>query len=445
MRVLVLATTTGYQTRAFGDAAQELGVELVFATDRCHLIEDPWQDGAVAIRFYDEEASVRAIVAAAAARPIDGIVVVGDRPTVIAARSAEALGIPWHPPEAAAIATNKLRTRERLRDAGLPVPFFLSTSLSSQQSAISNVFPCVVKPIALSGSRGVMRANDACELAAAIERLRALMQSPDVRAERNQAHDTALIEGFIPGREYAVEAVMHEGTLHVLAIFDKPDPLDGPFFEETIYVTPSSASEAEQRGIENTVARAAAALGLRHGPIHAECRVNTQGVFVLEVAPRPIGGLCARALRFAPTQQSNPPPISNKSAISNQQSAISFESLLLHHALGEDVRAWRRESDSSGVMMIPIARRGIYRGVDGVDAARAVPSIDDVRITAKPDQLLIPLPEGASYLGFIFARAATAGEVERALRAAYARLLFTITPEFPVLSGASINYNQRHG
>jgi predicted ATP-grasp superfamily ATP-dependent carboligase len=462
-RVLVLATTTGYQTRAFGEAAEQLGVELVFATDRCHLIDDPWQDGAVAIRFYDEDASVDAIVAAAAHRPIDGIVVVGDRPTVIAARAARALGIPWHLPEAAAIATNKLRTRERLRDARLPVPFFLPTSLSNQHLAISNPFPCVVKPVALSGSRGVMRANDERELAAAIGRLRALMQSPDVRAERNEAHDTALIESFIPGREYAVEALMHEGTLHVLAIFDKPDPLDGPFFEETIYVTPSSAPEAEQRAIEEATARAAAAIGLHHGPIHAECRVNRDGVFVLEVAPRPIGGLCARALRFAsasslkpqaePQASSHKPqaptldpePIGNKSAISNQQSAIAFESLLLRHALGEDVRRWRRESGSSGVMMIPIARRGTYRGVDGVDAARAVPSIDDVRITAKVDQLLIPLPEGASYLGFIFARAGSAGEVERALRAAHARLQFTIAPEFPVLSGASINYNQRHG
>jgi hypothetical protein len=307
-----------------------------------------------------------------------------------------------------------------------------------------------------------MRANNEGELAAAIERLRALMQSPDVRAERNDAHDTALIEAFIPGREYAVEALMHEGTLRVLAIFDKPDPLDGPFFEETIYVTPSSAPDGEQRAIEETIARAAAAIGLRHGPIHAECRVNPDGVFVLEVAPRPIGGLCARALRFAQShvasresqvrrgsqvsnEQVDPQTILNKSALSTQHSAIAFEQLLLRHALGEDVLGWRRESGSSGVMMIPIPRRGVYRGVEGVDAARAVPGVDDVRITAKADQLLIPLPEGASYLGFIFARGGSAGEVERALRAAHARLQFTIAPEFPVLSGASINYNQQHG
>ena len=469
-RVLVLATTTGYQTRAFGEAAERLGVELVFATDRCHLIEDPWQDGAIPIRFYDEDASAAAILEAAKARPIDGIVVVGDRPTVIAARVAEQLGLPWHPPGAAAIARNKLLTRERLRDAGLNVPWFIPLAINHEPSAISHQplrYPCVVKPVALSGSRGVMRANDERELEAAFERLRALMRSPDVRAERNEAHDTALVEGFIPGREYAVEGLMHDGELQVLAIFDKPDPLDGPFFEETIYITPSVAPADEQRAIVDAVTCASKAIGLHHGPIHAECRVNPdpstlrepqgrpehrrgatssgRAVYVLEVAARPIGGLCAQALRFAP-----PAVSSHKSQVAGpvvpQSPAPSpLEELLLRHACGEAVDGWRRESDASGVMMIPIPRRGIYRGVDGVDAARAVPQVDDVRITAKADQLLLPLPEGASYLGFIFARAAAPAGVERALRAAHARLRFAIDAELPVLSSAQINYNQQHG
>ena len=436
MRVLILATTTGYQTRAFGDAAERLGVELVFATDRCHLIEDPWQDGAVAIRFYDEAASVAAILAAAEDRPVDGILVVGDRPTVIAARVAEALGLPWHPPAAAAIARHKQRTRERLRDAGLPSPRFVATSIEGPDAeAVS--FPCVIKPAALSGSRGVMRADTRDELAAALERLRALLRAPDVRAERNDAHDTALIEAFIPGREYAVEALMHHGALRALAIFDKPDPLDGPFFEETIYITPSSAREAERQSIVDAIARAASAIGLRHGPIHAECRVTPDGVvYVLEAAARPIGGLCASALRFPPRAGGRDPVVGMR---------IPLEELLLRHALGEDVQTWRREADASGVMMIPIPRRGILRGVAGLDEARAVPHVDDVRITAKPDQLLVPLPEGASYLGFIFARAAEPSDVDRALRAAHGRLAFQIDAEFPLLTTAQINYNQRHG
>ena len=434
-RVLLFATTTGYQTRAFGDAAARLGVELVFATDRCHLIEDPWQDHAIPIRFYEEDAAVAAILESAASRPIGGLLVVGDRPTVIGARVAARLGLPWHPPAGAEAARHKLLTRERLRDAGLPVPWFIPVAIDHEPSAISHLplsYPCVVKPVALSGSRGVMRADNAEALAGAFERLRALMRQPEVRAERNEAHATALIEGFIPGREYAIEGVMRQGALHLLAIFDKPDPLDGPFFEETIYVTPSAATPGAQRAIVAAVARAAQAIGLHHGPIHAECRVNGDGVFVLEVAARPIGGLCARALRF-------------QSEICNPKSEISLEELLLRHALGQDPAPYTREAAASGVMMIPIPRRGVFRAVDGLEEARGVAGIDEIHITAKPDQLLVPLPEGASYLGFIFARGPQSGDVERALRAAHARLSFVIDPEFPVLTPGQIHYNRRHG
>ncbi len=308
-----------------------------------------------------------------------------------------------------------------------------------------------MKPVALSGSRGVMRADDPAAFAAAFERLQGLMRQPEVRAERNEAHADALVEGFIPGREYALEGLMHHGVLHVLAIFDKPDPLDGPFFEETIYLTPSSATGEVQHAIVDGVTRAARALGLRHGPIHAECRVSPptlrepQGsrpaaspgsgqaeVFVLEVAARPIGGLCARALRF-------------QSEICNLKSAMSLEELLLRHALGDDPAPYQREAIASGVMMIPIPRRGILRRVDGIDEARQVAGVDEIHITAKPDQLLVPLPEGASYLGFIFARAERAVGVEQALRDAHARLAFTIDPEFPVLRPDQIHYNLLHG
>ena len=392
------------------------------------MIEDPWQDHAIPIRFHDEDASVAAIVEAAVDRPIDGLIAVGDRPTVIGARVAKILGLPWHSAEGASVARHKQLTRERLRDAGLPVPWFFPMTIDHQPLAISHqpvAYPCVVKPVALSGSRGVMRADDDAAFAAAFERLRALVRLPEVRAERDEAHETALVEEFIPGREYAIEALLHHGRLHVLAIFDKPDPLDGPFFEETIYVTPSSAPADVQDDIVRTVTRAASAIGLHHGPIHAECRVNDQGVFVLEVAARPIGGLCARALRVQP--------------------AIPFEEILLRHALGEDPAPYQREAIASGVMMIPIPRRGILRGVDGVDAARQVPYVDDVRITAKADQLLVPLPEGASYLGFIFARAERVSDVERALRAAHERLTFIIDPEFPVIGPGQIHYNLQHG
>jgi hypothetical protein len=297
-----------------------------------------------------------------------------------------------------------------------------------------------------------MRADDATAFASAFERVRALLRSPDVRSERNDANDTLLIESFIPGLEYAVEGILDHGTLHVLAIFDKPDPLDGPFFEETIYVTPSAAPAATQDAIVRGVAAAVKAIGLHHGPIHAECRVHpvTGDVFVLEVAARPIGGLCARVLRFDGTPRGIRDLGSGtrgafESRIPNPESRMTLEELLLLHALGEDPGCHRRASDAAGVMMIPIPRRGFLRAVTGVEAAKAVPHIEDVRITAKPDQLLVPLPEGASYLGFIFARAPGAAAADRALRDAHARLVFTIDPELPMLASAQTRYNSPHG
>lgn len=425
-RVLLLATTTGYQTRAFGEAAERLGIGLIFATDRCTVLEDPWQDAAIPIRFQDEVGSALAILDAAAKTPIDGALAVGDRPTVIAARVAEGLGLPGHPPSAAAISRNKQLTRERFRDAGLLVPWFQTVPVSVDPRGLSGVisYPCVVKPAALSGSRGVMRVDEEGGLVAAFQRLRALLRAPDIRRERNEAHEVALVEGFIEGREFALEGLMHYGALHTMALFDKPDPLDGPFFEETIYVTPSAEPPHSQAAIASAIDAAARAIGLWHGPIHAECRVNARGVFVLEVAARPIGGLCARALRFAGT--------------GDRPASISLEELLLRHALGESPGGWTREAAASGVMMIPIPRRGVLRRVSGIDDARRVAGVVDVRITAKADQVLVPLPEGASYLGFIFARADTPEQVDSALRAAHARLEFAIDPEVRVLQSAHV-------
>jgi len=239
-----------------------------------------------------------------------------------------------------------------------------------------------------------------------------VLQSPDVRLEHDAAHEHALFESFVPGREFAVEGVLTRGVFTPFAIFDKPDPLDGPFFEETIYVTPSRAAAGVQQRIVEAIGRAADALGLWHGPVHAECRVNADGVYVLEVAARPIGGLCSKALRFV--------------------GGRSLEDVLLGHAVGQDVTGVRRETMASAVMMVPIPRRGVFRRVDGVERAREVRGVEEVTITAKPDALLLPLPEARSYLGFIFARADTPDAAERALREAHARLDFTIDREIAV-------------
>ena len=413
-RVLLLARTTGYQTRSFGDAAEALGVDLVFATDRCNRLDDPWRDEAIPVRFHEEEASLAAIVEALAARPPAGVLVVGDRPAVLAARAAAALGLDGNSPPAAAASGNKLLFRAALETAGLPRPWFRSVEVAADPTAIAETlsFPCVVKPLALSGSQGVMRANGPDSFVAAFDRLGALLTSPQVRSERQPGNATILVEGFIAGQEFAIEGVIHRGRFQTLAIFDKPEPLDGPFFEETIYVTPSSLSREVQTRVSAAVASAASAIGLWHGPVHAECRVNTGGVFVLEVAARPIGGLCARALRFVSPD--------------SPDTDLSLEALLIRHAIGQDITAYRREEIASGVMMIPVPRRGVFKGVSGVDEARRVPGTVDLRITAKVDQLLVPLPEGKSYLGFIFARGATSSAVVSTLHAAHAALSFSI-------------------
>lgn len=418
-RVLLFATTTGYQIRSFGEAAEKLGVRLVFASDRCDRLEDPWWDQAIPVRYHDEAQSVETVIASAAG--IHGVIAVGDRPTILAAHVGQALGLPANPPEAARASRNKRDSRVAFKAAGLPTPWFESVPADRDPEEVAAwvSYPCVLKPLALSGSRGVMRADDPASFVAAFHRLRRILESIDVRQERDVVHDEVLIESFVPGHEFAVEGLLHDGAFRALAIFDKPDPLDGPFFEETLYVTPSRAPEDVQERIIGAVATAAAALGLRHGPIHAECRVNDGRVFVLEVAGRPIGGLCARALRFT----------------DSGGAAVSLEELLLRHAIGEDVSAFVRERAASGAMMIPIPHRGVFRGVRGVEDAQRVTGIEEVRVTAKPDALLVPLPEGRSYLGFIFARAGSPRGVERALRDAHARLEFVIEREIPVVSG----------
>lgn len=410
-RILLVATTTGYQIRSFSEAAAKLGVGLVFASDRCDRLEDPWWDGAVPVRFHDPAASAEAVVAACAGSRPAGVVAVGDRPSVLAAHVSTALGLPGNTPAAAGASRNKLAARHALARAGLLTPDLVVVAMDRAPSSWPDVaYPAVLKPLALSGSRGVMRVDSRTALLAAGARLARLLRSPDVVSERDPAHDQALIEAFIPGREYAVEGVLTAGVFRLFTIFDKPDPLDGPFFEETMYVSPSTAAAEVQRSIVETVVAAARALGLTHGPIHAECRVNDRGVYILEVAPRPIGGLCARAVRFE----------------GPQASAATLEEVLLRHAVGEDVSGYQLAPDASGVMMIPIPRRGVYRGVRGVAEAERIAGIDEVRITAKTDARLLPLPEGHSYLGFIFARASTPAAVVQALRDAHGALEFVL-------------------
>jgi hypothetical protein len=278
-------------------------------------------------------------------------------------------------------------------------------------------YPCVAKPLSLSASQGVVRANSREDFLAAVARIRRLLESPEICATREPNLDQILVEGYIPGREVAVEGLLTDGQLRILALFDKPDPLEGPYFEETIYVTPSRLDASQQREIEKCAADAVRALGLSHGPVHAEFRINDEGVWPLEVAPRPIGGLCARALRFAPDATHQP---------------IGLEELLLRHALGLGGSDWPREAAASGVIMIPVPKSGVLEKIDGEESARSIPGITALEITARLHDYIAAWPEGSSYLGFLFARGNSAHEVEGAIRTAHAKLRFEITARLPV-------------
>ncbi len=419
LRLLIFTAKLGYQTRSFDQAARKLGIELVFVTDRCHQLDDPWGDRAIPAHFESPEAAAYAVLEAVRGQNVDGMLALGDRPAVAAAHVARGLGILYNHPASVEACRSKLRMREVFREAGLRVPWFRSVSLNPtpEPSLLDVVYPCVAKPVSLSASQGVVRANSREEFISAATRIRRLLESPEIRATREPNLDQILVEGYIPGREVAVEGLLTDGKLRVLAIFDKPDPLEGPYFEETIYVTPSRLADSQQLEIERCAVDATRALGLSQGPVHAEFRINDDGVWPLEVAPRPIGGLCARALRFAPDAASQ---------------TIGLEELLLRHALGLPGRDWPREPAASGVMMIPVPKSGVLEEIEGQDSARNVSGITALEITARLHDYIAAWPEGSSYLGFLFATGKSADEVERAMRAAYAKLHFELTPRLPV-------------
>jgi biotin carboxylase len=398
--LLLFAATTGYQIRIFADAARRLGVDVTLATDRCHIMEDPWNDRAIAVKFDRIPESLDAL----RGLKVDGVAAVGDRPALLAAEAATLFGVPFHPPAAARACLDKNLSRQLFQAAGLRVPAFFRASLTDnpEDLAARAPFPCVLKPLGLSASRGVIRADDPAAFLAAFRRI-AKMGERELQ-----------VESYIPGREFAVEGIMTAGTLQPIAIFDKPDPLEGPFFEETLYITPSREPAEVQQALLDTTARAAAALGLLHGPVHAELRYNPEGAWILEIHARPIGGLCARSLRLA--------------------DGIPLEEMIVVHALGGNVWMAQLDGPASGVMMIPIPKGGVYQSVEGVEKARAVPGIEDVVITAAEGQILLPLPEGSSYLGFIFARGETPEGVEQALRRSHAELAFRIATTLETLS-----------
>jgi biotin carboxylase len=401
-RVLLLLPATTYRAESFLEAARRLHLDVTVASDGVAPPARPFPTECLTLDFKDPEGSARTVVTFTRHQPIHAVVGVDDTTAVVAAAISAALGLPHNSVAATAAARNKHRMRELLREHGVPVPRFARFSLEEDPAALapSVAFPCVLKPLALSSSCGVIRADNAPEFGDAFRRVAALLTRLGVACR------DLLVEDFVPGAEVALEGLLTRGELRVLALFDKPDPLDGPFFEETIYVTPSRLPAGVQAEIASCASRAARTLGLREGPVHGELRVNEKGVWVIEVAARSIGGRCARTLRFG--------------------AGMSLEELILRHALRMDLPSLERERKPAGVMMLPIPRAGILSRVRGQTEALNVPGIEELAITVQPGEELVPLPEGTRYLGFLIARGDSAEAVEASLREAHRRLEFEI-------------------
>lgn len=407
-RILVLASAHSYRLPAFMAAAAKLGVAVVRGLDvpPAHMGAG---ETALGLDFRNLARAARQVQAYAHEHPVHAIIPTDDATVSVAAHVAQALGLPHNSVAAAEAARDKHEMRQRLAAAGQLSPWFRLCAVGDDPRSLAAevTYPCVVKPTCLSGSRGVIRANTAAEFIAAFERVRALLRTLGQR--------DVLVEEYLPGAEFALEGLLRTGTLTVLAVFDKPDPLEGPYFEETLYVTPSRATAAAQAAMAQCVAGAAAALGLREGAVHAEVRVNERGAWLIEMAGRSIGGLCSQILRFA------------------HDASVTLEELILRQAVGLPLPEVATVKAAGGVMMIPIPAAGTLLGVRGQAEAEAVPGIESVEITARVNYTLVPLPEGESYLGFIFARGPTPAAVEAALRTAHSCLAFDIEPALVTL------------
>jgi biotin carboxylase len=444
-RVLLVLPTATYRAADFLSAASAIGVEVVVASDQPQALKETMGDRALHVDLDHPEAAASAIVALAARLPLDAVVGVDDQGVLPAALAAERLQLPHNPPAAAALTRDKAAMRAALTRGGVAQPAWAVVEPGDDGAGLAAGlgFPVVVKPTGLAASQGVIRADDPEAAVHAVARVRAIVES-----EQGTKHPPVLLERYVPGQEVAVEGLLSRGILSVLAIFDKPDPLEGPYFEETMYVTPSRYPREVTASVARVTASACAALGLVEGPIHAELRLppgqmppgqmppgqmppgqmppgqmppghlpqgpSQQGrmpepladAVLIEVAARSIGGLCSRTLSFG--------------------TGLSLEQVILAHALGRPLVDLTPTREAAGVMMLPIPASGVLGSVRGQDEARAVPGIVGVEVSIAPGRRVQALPEGNRYLGFLLAEGPTPEEVETSLRAAHAKLDVTI-------------------
>src|SRR5215472_12777183 len=270
-----------------------MGVDLTVATDGALFL-----GGRPVIPVRPGDPARGAELIASRSGPMDAVVAADAPMLPLAAAAAAALGLPHNPADAVLAAADKARQRQRWAAAGVAQPRFEIVPAPAPDPAIRQAaaaigFPCVVKAVSLSASQGVLRADDPDQAVRAAARIRRVV------ADAGQpGGEPLLVEGYLHGPELSIDGLLTDGDLTPLAIFDKPAMTDGPTFEETLLVTPSRLPGPVQAAAVGTAGRAARALGLHAGPVHAELRVSDTGPAMLELAARSIGGLCARALRF---------------------------------------------------------------------------------------------------------------------------------------------------
>lgn len=403
-RILLIAQPNSYRIAPYINAARRKGLDVLIASMGEHSLITEVQEG-LHVNLGDPDKALSIILEEASRRPFSGVLGSDDNTVELASRVASALDLPHNKPSAAKASRRKDIARACLSLAGCPVPEHSLLDLESpvERQLKGVTFPCVLKPLHLSAGRGVIRANNQAELIAACKRIRPLIQEYGDEFECRHI----LVETYIDGIEVAFEGFLQNGQLSILTIFDKPDPLVGPYFEETIYVTPSRLDREIQQKILQYLQQACSAYRLTTGPVHAELRINHDDVWILEVASRTIGGDCSRVLDIG--------------------DHLNLETLTIALAMGEVVDPPPIES-ARGVMMIPIPKAGILRRVEGLMQSRRTLGVEKVDIIIPNGHELQPLPEGNQYLGYIFARAGQPEAVLQALRKAHRQLNFVVSP-----------------
>ncbi len=402
--VLLIAPSGSYRIPPYIEAAKALGIGLLVVSNSKHSLVSEVAKG-ISVDFDDLRLAREIILSEIKGLKILSVLATDDICVGLSSQIAQQLGLPQNNPSAARLTHRKDLAREALQLAGCNTPEFQVIKLIDASNLSKSInYPVVIKPLSLSASRGVIRANDAAEFVQACRRIDSILEYTGQSGyERNQV----LVEAYLDGAEFAVEGIIIAGEFHLLMIFDKPEPLIGPFFEETYYLTPSQLESAQIQELINEVSRCCHAYNLTHGPVHAEARITQTGVVLLELAARTIGGQCGQLIEFSTCQK--------------------LEELVILGMCG--IKPELPSSvESAGVLMIPVAKSGLLKRVEGMTDALQVEFIRDIEIHIQAGYELIPLPEGSSYLGFIFAQAPSYQQTYDALKKAYDKLNFVTQP-----------------